>query len=406
MTMAAAALAVLTAAALASGALAASAAPVSAHKTAAHKTAAHKTAAHKTAACDAGSGAGLPASGTLTSVVAFSACDVWAAGDQGTHSLVVHWNGRGWTLVRSGVMHWDYGGQPVTIGGTSDRDIWLVTVNADGKAVVEHWNGARFSQVHLPLPAGTKGEQLNGVSAVSPTDAWVAGYYAPAAGGTATLVEHWNGRAWSVTASANPFTPSEFGTGPDDFLYGVSARRDGAAWAVGTYFNGVTDGQSTLTEHWNGQAWTWVKSPDAARNNQLSAVSSDSPSDAWAVGFKNGLPNQALVEHWNGTAWQVVTFPDPGRDGKNRPASMLTGVSALSPADVWVCGSYPVKGGQVRTLLAHWNGTSWQQVATPASVKVTNVLNAISATGADDVWSVGGTTTVKGVQQPIALRHS
>jgi hypothetical protein len=212
---------------------------------------------------------------------------------------VVHRNGRGWTLVRSGVVNWDSGGQPVTIGGTSDRDIWLVTVNADGKAVVEHWDGARFSQVHLPLPAGTKGEQLTSVSAVSRTDAWAVGYYVPTNGPTATL-----------------------------------------------------------------------------------------------------------VEHWNGTAWKLVAFPNPGRDGKDRPSSELSGVSALSPDDVWVCGFYPVPGGQLRTLLAHWNGTRWQQIATPASVKITNLLNGISAPAPDDIWSVGGTTTIKGVQQPIALHHS
>jgi len=386
MTTAAAALAVVTVAALAGGALAATAAPVS---------------AHKTTACNAKSGTGLPANGTLTSVVAFSACDVWASGDQGAHSLVVHWNGRGWTAVRSGVVT----GQAVAIGGTSDHDVWLVAVNADAQAIVEHWNGARFSRVSLPLPPGSRGAELSGVSAVSPTDVWAAGYSVPTGGTatTATLVEHWNGHAWSVVPSADPSTSSQFGPGTDNLLYGVSAQR-GEAWAVGNDFNGATDGQSTLTERWNGKAWTWVKSPDAARNDQLNAVSADSPSDAWAVGFKNGLPDQALVEHWTGTTWHVVAFPDPGRDGKGRPSSLLTGVSALSPDDVWVCGLYPVKGGQERTLLAHWDGTSWQQVATPASVKITNILNAISAPAAGDIWSVGGTTTVKGVQQPIALR--
>ena len=388
-------LAMVTGAALAGGAAAATAAPVSAAP----------VSAHKTAACNAQSGVGLPASGTLTSVVAFSACDVWAAGDQGTHSLVVHWNGRGWALVRSGVVHWDSAGQPVTVGGTSDRDIWLLTVNADGKAVVEHWNGARFSQVRLPLPAGTKGALLDGVSAVSRTDAWAVGYSAPTSGPAVTLVEHWNGRAWSVVPSPDPATQGTQVLGSEDLLYAVSARRD-EAWAVGNYFNAALDGQSTLTERWNGKAWTWVKSPNAAPFNQLDAVSADSPSDAWAVGYDGGLADVGLVEHWNGTAWKLVAFPNPGRDGKDRPSSFLTGVSALSPDDVWVCGSYPVPGGQLRTLLAHWNGTRWQQIATPASVKITNLLNAISAPAPDDIWSVGGTTTVKGVQQPIALHHA
>lgn len=395
-------MAIVTAAlgvALAGGALAANAAPVSAAANAA------PVSAHKAAACDAWSGVGLPTSGALTSVVALSACDVWAAGDQGTHSLVVHWNGRGWTLIRSGVVHGGAGGLPVTIGGTSDRDIWLATVNADGKGVVvEHWNGARFSPVRLPLPAGTKGALIDSVSAVSPTNAWAVGYSAPTSGPAVTLAEHWNGRAWSVVPSADPATQGTQVLGSEDLLYAVSAR-PGEAWAVGNFFNAALDGQSTLTERWNGKAWTWVKSPNVAPFNQLDAVSADSPSDAWAVGYDGGLANVALVEHWNGTAWKLVPFPNPGRDGKDRPSAELSGVSALSPDDVWVCGLYPVPGGQLRTLLAHWNGTSWQQIATPASVKLTNLLNAISAPAPGDIWSVGGTTTVKGVQQPIALHR-
>jgi len=385
--MTAAALAVT---AVAGGAMAATAAPVR---------------AHKTAACDAWGGASLSYSGALTSVVAFSACDVWAAGYEGAHSLVVHWNGRVWTLIRSGMVTSDGAGQPVAIAGTSDHDIWLSTMNAKDRPVVEHWNGARFSAVSVPQPANSIGPSLVSVSAVSRTDAWAVGWYSPAGGGpSSTLVEHWNGRAWSIVPSPNPSRPSGQFIGSDDNLYGVSAH-GGAAWAVGTFFDGVIDGQSTLIEQWNGGAWVWVKSPDAARFNQLNAVSADSASDAWAVGFDGGLANAGLVEHWNGATWQQVAFPNPGRDGKDRPSAILNGVSALSPDDVWVCGTYPVPGGQQRTLLAHWNGASWRQIATPASVKLTNLLNAISVPAASDVWSVGGTTTVKGVHQMIALHH-
>jgi len=390
MTALALALAVAAGAAVAGGAAAATAAPVS---------------AHKAAPCDAWGGAGLSYSGALTSVVAFSPCDVWAAGYQGQHSLLVHWNGRAWTLIRSGVVISDDPEQPVAIGGTSDRDIWLATMNSKDRPVVEHWNGTRFSRVAVPLPADAIGPTLASISAVSRTDVWAAGWASPAGGGPSyTLVEHWNGRAWSIAASADPSRPSGQFIGSSDNLYGVSAH-GGAAWAVGTFFDGVIDGQSTLIEQWNGHAWVWVKSPDAARENQLNAVSADSPSDAWAVGFDGGLANVGLVEHWNGTTWRSVAFPNPGRDGKDRPSAILTGVSALSPDDVWVCGTYPVPGGQLRTLLAHWNGASWQQISTPASVKLSNVLNAVSAAGPDDIWSVGGTTTVKGVQQPIALHH-
>jgi hypothetical protein len=253
------------------------------------------------------------------------------------------------------------------------------------------------------MTAGAEVARLRGISAVSRNDVWAAGfYYVPGNALTGTLVEHWNGRRWSIVASADPSAPSG-GFPGQRYLYGVSARGHSQAWAVGNYINAAAGRISTLTGRWNGRSWEWVKSPDSPRWNELAAVSADSRSDAWAVGWKNGMPDKALVEHWDGTAWHLVAFPDPGRDGKGRPNSSLSGVAALSPDDVWVCGQYQVKGGQVRTLLAHWNGIAWRQVATPASVKIMNTLVAISAPAPNDIWAVGGTTTIKGVQQAMAL---
>ncbi len=79
----------------------------------------------------------------------------------------------------------------------------------------------------------------------------------------------------------------------------VSASAATDAWAVGFSILGRRD-HGTLIEHWNGTAWSvnssLVVTGSAA---QLNGVVDLSPANAWAVGLGSG---GALLEHWNGSA--------------------------------------------------------------------------------------------------------
>ena len=135
---------------------------------------------------------------------------------------------------------------------------------------------------------------------------WAVGYYYNG-GIYQTLVEHWNGTSWSVVSSPNPGTD-------DNYLSGVAAVSANDVWAVGYYDNGSGASQ-TLVEHWNGTAWSVVPSPNAGTSyNYLNGVAAVSASDVWAVGYYGigGSTNQTLVEHWDGTAWSVVSSPNVG----------------------------------------------------------------------------------------------
>ena len=69
------------------------------------------------------------------------------------------------------------------------------------------------------------------------------------------------------------------------------------------------------------------------------ACSTDSPSDAWAVGYSSVSGFQPLIEHWNGSAWSLVEGAAAYPAGRfNR----LPAVGALSSSDVWALG---VTGG-------------------------------------------------------------
>src|SRR6185437_12620256 len=94
----------------------------------------------------------------------------------------------------------------------------------------------------VPSPNGNGNSGLRGVAAVSAHDIWAVGSSSSQRDSAQTLIEHWNGRQWSVVTSPNP--------GPMyNTLYSVSAVSANDIWAVGVYANDAEVTQ-TLTMHW------------------------------------------------------------------------------------------------------------------------------------------------------------
>jgi hypothetical protein len=84
-----------------------------------------------------------------------------------------------------------------------------------------------------------------------------------------------------------------------------------------------------------------VASPTVASNDTLTGVAARSATDIWAVGFRQdhggAIPiDRTLTEHWNGSAWSVVPSPNVGAND-----NLLNGVSATT-GDVWTVGSSEV----------------------------------------------------------------
>src|SRR5205823_12264314 len=95
---------------------------------------------------------------------------------------------------------------------------------------------------------------LSAVTCTSASDCWAVGdYVIPNCNGfySSTLVEHWNGAAWSIIPSPNASTTQ------DNQLRGVTCTSASDCWAVGQY-NTDFSSPHTLVEHWNGAAWSIV----------------------------------------------------------------------------------------------------------------------------------------------------
>lgn len=288
-----------------------------------------------------------------------------------------------------------------------------------------------------PAPAGSDVE-FAGIASPAPGTAIAVGHRFEIIGGFfefRSWIERYDGSQWTVMPSAtNEREP--FRT----FLYGADAASANDVWAVGADVPVGGLGHSVI-EHYNGTAWSVVTSPAPGLTSSLASVAVHASNDAWAV----GVADRPLVVHWDGTAWTQSPFPATPVAGCTSP-TYLTGVSdvptgsgayvvgycdsgfgqgfiarldahrrwrvvsAPIPAssqlrsvyarranDVWAVGFERPASDQQVNLVMHFDGVAWTRVTVP-STGFTG-LNSVFASGASDVWAVG---TGESPQPPFA----
>jgi hypothetical protein len=265
------------------------------------------------------------------------------------------------------------------VAATLPTDVWTVGTYYDAnfttQTLIEHWDGSAWTVSSSPNP-GSAGNQLNAVAALAPNDAWATGFFTDASFVANTLVEHWDGSSWNVVPS-----PNNGGNG--SYLQAVTALAADDVWAAGYY---VDDNQvnETLVEHWDGTSWNIVSSPNRGIDgSQLYGIAAASGTDIWAVG-NSGQGNGVLtlIEHWDGSAWSIVDSPNPGTSG-----NYLQGVTMVSGA-VWTAGYY-YESGHPRTLIEQWDGTNWNVVPSPNVGSIGDSLFGVSGTASNDIWTAG-----------------
>jgi hypothetical protein len=244
------------------------------------------------------------------------------------------------------------------------------TAPSTWRSLILRWNGNAWAPDAHPLFATN--HLLEDVDAPAPDDAWAVGNRWQASGGVATLIEHWDGAAWSVVPSPNP------NPGSINQLLGVRAvpSRPGAAWAVGSYDDPQTSyGELTLVlRHVRGR-WRVVPSPNVTSDNHLEAVDATGPQNAWAVGWGSTSPFGGvaipIVMRWNGRRWANVTFPGASQ-------MLLFGVRAEAPDDVWVVGHRYPGGPHWIPVILHWDGTGWTQATIPPFMEGGQLRDVVS----------------------------
>jgi hypothetical protein len=283
-----------------------------------------------------------------------------------------------------------------SVSAVGPADAWAVGMDQIGATrfpLAEHWDGRRWRAVRVPFPSNRQA-WLNGVIALSSTNVWAVGETTNAQADNQdqrTLIEHWNGTAWSIVPSPNPAVNGHSG----NVLMGIDGTGPNDLWAVGWSFDEPNQQILMLLEHWNGSSWTAAPSPSPLGATHFgSAVTAISPTNAWAVG--SDALEKTLAAHWNGTRWSIVPTPSP-HDGIS-PTNNLTGVTANGATDVWASGYEANVNNQnfLKPYVLHWNGSGWTLIETPNQGGEGSRLNGTVALGPDDVWAVGQTQELNG----------
>jgi hypothetical protein len=180
---------------------------------------------------------------------------------------------------------------------------------------------------------------------------------------------------WSQVHSPNAGT----GLGDSNDLNALATRSADDIWAAGDFYDYSAALYHTLTEHWNGRGWHVVPSLDVRTDqSELYGIAVTGEHEAFAVGYSQATspigPYYALIEHWNGHRWSIVQA--------HHRIGVLNAVAASGPDDVWAVGTtnYPGRG-----VIEHWNGRSWSYTR----LRIAADFRAITAIAPDDVWAVG-----------------
>ena len=344
----------------------------------------------------------VPPASDLTALGEIAANDIWAVGSHGSsdfltqYTLTEHWDGMTWNLVPSPNVPKALDDKLYAVGGVATNDVWAVGESDDTNSgnhtiLTEHWDGTQWSII----PSVTGNQVVYGLVAVASNDVWAVGASVNQQSlKSKTLVIHWNGTTWSTVTSPSVGSFS-------NVFQSVRAVSANDIWAVGNYSNTNTFSPSkTLIEHWNGTSWSVTASPNVGKSsNDLSAVTPIAPNDVWAAGYScatylcaNSGKVQTMTQHWNGTSWSVVTSADVGSG-----SSILLGISAVSSSNVWAVGyscstntCFQPHSAKAQTLVEQWNGTSWNVVSSPNFDVGNNLLiDVVVIPGSSVAWATG-----------------
>ena len=185
-------------------------------------------------------------------------------------------------------------------------------------------------------------EDIRGVFAVAPNDAWMT---------TSQHVRHWDGATWTNV-------PLDFDT----------SSLLGPVWASGADDVWVT---GSRLMRWNGTVWIDMAIPAAYA---FPTVVGRGPNDVWAWTTQQSGPQ---IAHWDGSSWS-------DRSPLHDPLTTFIGIQVLwlaSADDVWLAGY-----GPSGALLEHWNGASWE--LSPVTTGITS-FTGMWGSSPTDIWLLG-----------------
>jgi hypothetical protein len=246
-------------------------------------------------------------------------------------------------------------------------------------------SASNWSDAHAPAVSTTSTNELNAVSCTSESFCVAVGEQNVNSGG-GSLIEQWNGTAWSIVPSVNP--PGSL----DEALDAVSCVGTSFCLAVGG--NGVP-----LAEMWNGVSWSLVPvalpPPVVDVEASLTSVSCVSVSRCETLGtgsYVHVIENVVLFgNEWNGSVLSLTGAGLPTAPGSTEPSTNphATGMDCVSAVWCIAVGNTDVGGASGAPFSELWNGTTWSLVTAPAPVTGAGGLQSVSCVGSSYCQAVG-----------------
>lgn len=257
----------------------------------------------------------LQADASLSDVLALSAGDVWAVGQQEiwdvwkNRGTIRHWNGSAWTEVP--VRDNTAAGNLRGLAAVSPSQVWAVGDGHDGLPYLARGDQSGFDRVR---PQGLRaGDWLGGIDAKP---------------GRVVAVGSRERNGLIITGQGSSWTVQE-------------TKEKGALYAVDGGFAVGDTGTQPLVVHQSGGSWKAMPLP-SIRGGYLRDVQVDNSKRAIAVGGVYHGPGDIapLVLVWNGKRWRELRVRGEARlygvtgDGKGR--FWITGYDPSRPAEPYL----------------------------------------------------------------------
>ena len=160
---------------------------------------------------------------------------------------------------------------------------------------IAKWNGTTWSIMAGPNADKATGTYLYGVSCANPNSCVAVGQsFFGEDSPSKAVVERWNGAFWRIVGSDSP-SPYF------NVLAGVSCTSVASCIAVGSSATAQTAPATTLIEQWNGKAFSIVASPNPAGSTRsfLQGASCATATNCQTVGgYEAVASRRTLVERY------------------------------------------------------------------------------------------------------------
>lgn len=335
-----------------------------------------------------------PQDNILAGVSAASASDAWAVGAYIPGSsgvlatLAQHFDGTRWTafpLPNVGVQQNVLDAVSMPAPGKA----WAVGYFENGRfqqqTLIEHFDGSVWSVVPSPSP-GAFQNILYGVAAITDSDVWAVGAEQDVNGLWHTLTEHWDGSSWSVVNAVDAGASG-------NQLYAVKSLASNNVYAVGQQAGAGFPSQA-LIEHWNGRAWSVVSSPVDASASALPLGVTATASSLTLVGEQetDTAPYTNYIAAGAPGSLAIQSTPNAGT-GEND----LFAAATAADGSTWAVGwDINITSGNHDPLILQGVNGAWSLISSPnLGTGFDSGFAAITAIPGGGLWAVGVTATSK-----------